>query len=170
MLLVLVRHGRAARGGACADADRPLTRAGELQAQSLGLAFLRLGLQHARVWTSPALRCRRTAELLASITGLDPIQVHDALAAGVGAQRILAAMSAAPAHPPPSQWILVGHQPDLEDLAAQLLGVDTSRIAIPPGGSIAVDHTPESPATLRWALPPDLMRGEDIAGRDPRTA
>ena len=170
MLLVLVRHCRAARGGASADADRPLTRAGELQAQSLGLAFVRLGLEHARLWTSPALRCRRTAELLASIADLDPIQVHDALVAGAGAQRILAAMSAEAGLVPPSQWILVGHQPDLEDLAAQLLDLDTARIAIPQGGCIALDYTPESPATLRWALPPDLMRGDDIAGGDPRTA
>ena len=163
MLLVLVRHGRAARGGACADADRPLTRAGELQALSLGQAFVRLGLRHARVWTSPALRCRRTSELLASVADLDPAQVHDSLAAGVGARAILAAMSAAPAHPSPSQWILVGHQPDLEDLAAQLLGLDTARIALPPGGCIALDHTPESPATLRWALPPDLFRAVDVS-------
>ena len=160
MFLVLVRHGRAARGGACADADRPLTRAGELQALSLGQAFVRLGLQHARVWTSPALRCRRTAELLASVADLDPFQVHDSLAAGAGARAILAAMSAA--HPPPSQWILVAHQPDLEDLAAQLLGLDTASIALSPGGCIALDHTPESPATLRWALPPDLLRAVDV--------
>lgn len=158
MLLVLVRHGRAARGGASADADRPLTRAGELQAQSLGLAFVRLGLQHARLWTSPALRCRATAELLASSLDLEP-QVNDALAAGGGAPRILAAMSA---EKPPSQWILVGHQPDLEDLAAQLLGLDTARIAIHQGACIAFDYSlgSHSEVTLRWALPPDLLRAD----------
>ncbi len=165
MLLVLVRHGRAARGGACADADRPLTRAGEIQSLHAGQAFVRLGLQQARLWTSPALRCRRTAELLASSLDLEPMQVHDALAAGGGARRILAAMSAAElAQEPPAQWILVGHQPDLEELAQHLLGADSARIALHPGGCVGFEceHGLQPPVTLRWALPPDLLRAGDV--------
>ncbi len=167
MLLVLVRHGSAVRGGPYADVDRPLLEAGVEQAENTGRALARLGVRPASVLTSPAQRCRHTAELLATALSVPGSRLHtDAgLAAGAGAGRILAALAARVAQnvavaPESATYVLVGHQPDLEALAQQLLGSQTLELFLPPGGCMALDLGDGKlapPATLLWLLPPKVL-------------
>jgi len=172
--LVVMRHGDAQRGGACADADRPLLQVGERQAARAGQAFRQLGMRPASLWTSPALRCRRTGEIVAAALGMDAhrVDVREELAAGSGAARILPALLQAAQgtvrHP---WWIVVGHQPDLEELLQHLLvGAHHLRLFLPPGGSACVEFTRpglQPPARLRWALTPEWV---ELAAAGARSA
>ena len=159
MHLVVMRHGEAERGGPFADADRPLLPSGERQATRAGRAFGALGMRPAHLWTSPALRCRRSGEIVAAVLGLDgrAVEVREELAAGGGGGRILAALlEAAAGGAPHPWWIVVGHQPDLEELLQNLLvGERSLRLFLPPGGCACVEFTRprlQAPARLRWAL------------------
>ena len=161
MHLVLVRHGSAVRGGPWADADRPLLHEGERQAARAGRTLSRLGTRPARLWTSPAVRCRRTGEIIAAELGMERAQlrVQEELGGGVGAARILAALSRAAAENETPWWILVGHEPDLGALSQHLLAPAAAvRLAIAPGACLCLELSDHgSPATLRWALTPELL-------------
>ena len=163
MHLVLVRHGSAVRGGPWADVDRPLLPEGERQAAQVGRSLSRLGTRPARLWTSPAARCRRTGEIIAAALGLVAAQmrVQEELAGGAGAARILAALSRTAMQSEAPWWIVVGHEPDLGTLSRHLLAsVNSLRLAFAPGTCICLDledHALAPPATLHWALTPELL-------------
>jgi len=55
---------------------------------------------------------------------------------------------------------LVGHEPDLGELAAKLLGA-RGMVEFKKGGVCLIDvdgATPGGPGTLRWMLPPKALR------------
>jgi broad specificity phosphatase PhoE len=70
MRLVLVRHGEAAAGWAD-DADPGLSELGQQQARDIADRLVTLGPRP--ILTSPLLRCRETAALLADKWGVTPI-------------------------------------------------------------------------------------------------
>lgn len=163
--LYLVRHAVAAQRGPDYpdDALRPLTQEGA-EKWRRGVAGLReMGVTIALVMTSPYTRARETADIL--VAGLRPkprlVEV-EALAAGrkVGEMMAVIAKQAA-ASRGPSQIALVGHEPDLGELAARLLG---AKAAIPfkKGGVCRIDidrAMPGGPGALRRHLPPGVLRG-----------
>lgn len=110
MLVYLMRHGIAEEAGPVqSDADRALTARGveklEMQARALrGLAW-----PVEKVLTSPLVRARQTAGIVAAAFGLAPV-VEARLALGASPQDYLAAARDAGA----DGVLLVGHQPDIE--------------------------------------------------------
>ena len=65
--IVLMRHGQAEEREAWAgkpDAERPLTPEGEKKVRKIARAMDRLGLDFARIWSSPYERALKTANLL----------------------------------------------------------------------------------------------------------
>ncbi|UCE03918.1 MAG: histidine phosphatase family protein [Candidatus Latescibacterota bacterium] len=159
MRLLLLRHGSAVRRGAQADADRPLTAAGEVQARAAAAALVRLRLVPERVLASPVRRCRRTAEIV--VEQLQPSDVPltcvDALAGGATPQKLLQLI----ADGADAQRVLVvGHQPDLEGLASYLLvGSGDAVLHLEPGGCICLESAkPGPPAILRWSMTPEQLR------------
>jgi len=166
VLIVLMRHGSAERGGR--DADRPLAPAGRAQAVQAARALARLGVQPAHVLTSPARRCRQTAELVTGALAVtaERLHVHDGLAVGAGLERSLAALEAEVDPGAGSACLVVGHQPDLEALARRLLGAASLFLFLPPGGLLALELFEDdfaAPAALRWLLPPEALA--DAASR-----
>src|SRR6267378_3851023 len=66
MNLFLLRHGLAAeRGRGVGDADRPLTGRGERKLQRVAEAMAAMELSFDRLFSSPYIRARQTAELIA---------------------------------------------------------------------------------------------------------
>src|SRR6266542_4230376 len=97
MELYLLRHGDAvdrATGGYKRDEDRPLTDEGEEEVRQAAGALLKLGVALALVLTSPLVRARQTADLVAD--ALEPkrgIEVRQALAPGGRPEAILRAVA-----------------------------------------------------------------------------
>jgi len=159
--IYLVRHGLAAERGPKYPDDRlrPLTPAGVKKFAELVPGLDELGVAVDFVLTSPLVRARDTATLLAA--GLKPkpaIAELEALAPGGRHQAVIEAIKT---HAKRYRRLaLVGHEPDLGELAARLLGA-RGMIQFKKGAICAIDldgATPGGPGTLRWLLTPRALR------------
>ena len=159
--LYLVRHAVAAERGPKYPDDRlrPLTPAGTKKFAAAVPGLMELDVVIDFVLTSPLVRARDTAMLLAA--GLKPkpaVAEVDALAPGGRPQAISEAIKT---HTKKYRRLaLVGHEPDLGELAARLLGARGS-VAFKKGGICLIETdgaTPTGPGTLRWMLTPKALR------------
>jgi len=126
MRLVLVRHAEAAPGSP--DELRTLTADGHDQARELGERLRVEGIEPAAVLTSPLLRARETGAAL----GFGEPEAVDALAPGATAEDVRDAVVGRG-----ETVLVVGHQPDLGQIAAAL--GDGSEPAFPPAGAVVLD-------------------------------
>lgn len=159
--LYLVRHAIAAEHGPKWPDDRlrPLTPMGQKRFKDAVRGLVAVDVAIDLVITSPLVRARETAMLLAD--GLKPkpsVQELDALAPGGKPTAIIEAVARhAKRH---RRIALVGHEPDLGELAARLLGA-RGLVEFKKGAVCAIDvdsATPGGPGTLRWLFPPRALR------------
>jgi phosphohistidine phosphatase len=158
--LYLIRHGMAEERGEAwpDDSKRPLTAEGmaRLRKQARGLA--RFGVTLDVILTSPFVRTRQTAEIVASAFEPRPhLAVSEALTPEGTYAAVLEdlAKQAKRAH-----IALVGHEPGIGELAARLIG---SRHAIPfKRGAVCCIEVealpPTGPGALRWFASPKILR------------
>jgi phosphohistidine phosphatase len=158
--LYLVRHGLAEeRGDAWPDdAKRPLTDEGISKMRKSVRGLARLGVSVDVVLTSPLVRARQTAEIVAA--GLSPrpsLVTIDSLAPEGTYASMIADLEK---HAKKTRIALVGHEPNIGELAARLIG---SRHAIEfrKGAVCRIDMEalpPSGPGDIRWLLTPKIMR------------
>jgi phosphohistidine phosphatase len=130
--LWLLRHGDAEPHGTRADAQRRLTGRGERQSHAAGVALERLGTAFDEVLFSPKERARKTAELAAASWSPQQratLREYAPLAGGFDASEALEALSTVP--PDSGRLLLVGHEPDLSGVVAELTG---ARVDVKKGG------------------------------------
>jgi len=159
MRLVIIRHAVAVPRGApdMPDDERPLTSQGRkrFRAAARGLAAA-LGRPEALL-TSPLPRARQTAQIAAKAWGkLKPIDTP-ALAGGTFEDLALAL---AP-YGEKDTVALVGHEPDLSELLARLLGTPhAERLAFRKGAAalVEVKGPLQEGGSLVWYLPPRILR------------
>ena len=158
--LYLVRHGLAeGRGEAWPDdTKRPLTERGMSRVRKAARGLARLGVSIDVVLTSPLVRARQTAELIAG--GFDPrpqLVNVDALALDGSYQAVLADLEKHARH---TRIALVGHEPGIGELAARLIGT-RHPVEFKKGAICRIDLEtlpPVGPGTLRWFLTPKVLR------------
>lgn len=159
--LYLVRHAIAAERGPRYPDDRlrPLTPAGTKKFALSVPGLLKMDVVVDFVLTSPLVRARETAQVLAA--GLKPkpaIAEIEALSPGGRPQAVIEAIKThVKRH---RRLAVVGHEPDLGELAARLLGARGS-IEFKKGAVCLIEvdgATPEGPGTLRWMLTPRALR------------
>jgi phosphohistidine phosphatase len=156
----LVRHAVAATRGDewPNDDDRPLTHAGAARMRRVVSGLRALGVKVDVVATSPLVRAVETADLL--VAGLKPVpalQVVPALAPGVAPAKVADALAAIDAK---RNLAIVGHEPELGELAAWLIGARTP-LPFKKGGVCRIDlEGPLSGRTARlvWMAPPKMLR------------
>ena len=127
--LLLLRHGIAEeRDPSRPDGERALTAAGRRRTQAVLERMAALGLHSERLVSSPLVRARQTAEL-AVAAGLAPSLELDAALAPEGDPWPLL-------HWPPGvrRLALVGHEPDLGNLAAALIGAPAGSLVLKKAG------------------------------------
>jgi phosphohistidine phosphatase len=151
-----LRHGKAAARSEWQDDDglRPLTPEGEKELRREAVALKRLGLAPDVIVTSPLVRARQTADIVAAGLGLEERVVEDErLARGFDA-RALGKVAAA--HPSADQVMVVGHEPDFSATIGELTG---GAVAMKKGGLARVDLAAGSPGSgeLVWLLTPPLL-------------
>lgn len=159
--LYLVRHAIAAERGPAFpdDRQRPLTDDGTRRFKQAVLGLAALGVELDLILTSPLARAEQTAALLShGFRKRVPVKVLDALAPGGKPAAVVEAVGKhARQH---RRLALVGHEPDLGELAARLLGA-RGGIEFRKGAVCAIDvdtALPGGPGTLRWLLPPRMLR------------
>ena len=114
MRLYLIRHAEAAPGDP--DDLRPLTPTGREVARGLGQELAGEGIEV--VLSSPLLRARETAELVAAGCGA-PTEADERLAPGARLDDLRAAVVGRG-----EAVAVVGHQPDCSEIALALTGSD----------------------------------------------
>jgi phosphohistidine phosphatase len=158
--LYLIRHGIAAERGEeyPDDSKRPLTADGIARLRKEAKALDALGITFAHIVSSPLVRTRQTADVIAETLKSKPaVTTSDALApAGTPG----AVMQELAKHAKRESLALVGHEPNLGELAARLIGARTP-LEFKKGGICRIDFEtlpPKGVGSLRWFLPPRLLR------------
>ncbi|HEX3911305.1 MAG TPA: histidine phosphatase family protein [Solirubrobacteraceae bacterium] len=133
--LWVLRHAEAEPHGTRSDSERRLTPRGEQQARAAGAALARLEPGFESVLFSPKERARQTAELAAEAWDereRELLAVHEPLASGFDGPRALDALSGIGAD---GRLLIVGHEPDLSGVIADLTG---GRVDLKKGGLAVV--------------------------------
>jgi phosphohistidine phosphatase len=159
--LYLLRHAHAGdpEGWTGDDAARPLSPKGERQADRLGAFLAGVGFRPDAIVSSPKVRARQTAEIVAGRLDVE-VRLDDRLGGGFDAATvdgILSDLGGA------ARTVLVGHDPDFSDLLAWL--VRAEGLTMKKGALARVDvrgPVASGQGTLRWLVPPDLL--EDRRG------
>jgi len=153
--LYLLRHADAGDPMAWkrGDASRPISEKGEKQARALGKFLAKSGFAPDSIISSPKVRARQTAELVA-----DAIKAKVRTDGRLGGLEDLDALSDVIAEDGGHRVVVVGHDPDFSELAAELCGVE--RLPLKKGALARIDTSLPLRAgrgTLRWLVPPDLL-------------
>ncbi len=120
--LWLLRHADAEPHGSREDSKRSLTARGEGQARVAGIALSRMEAGFEAILFSPKIRASQTAELAGesfSERQRELMAVHLPLAGGFDGAQALDALAVAGAD---GHVLLVGHEPDLSNVIAELTG------------------------------------------------
>jgi phosphohistidine phosphatase len=158
--LYLVRHAIAAERGEewPDDTKRPLTEAGITKFKEVVEGLVWFDVEIDEIFTSPLVRTRQTANLLGNgLASKATVKTLDALAPGHTPRAVMSELSKVAKR---RRIALVGHEPDLGELAAHLIG-STRALPFKKGGvcHIALQGlTSRRPGELVWFLPPKVLR------------
>jgi phosphohistidine phosphatase len=165
MNIYLMRHGiAAARDDASVkyDGERPLTAKGTKRMRKAAKGILRLAVPFDCVLTSPLLRARQTAEVLARALAIeDRLEEISGLSPESTVEHLLFGLTR---YQDRKHLLLVGHEPLLSSFAAYLLGgqqpINVS-LDFKKGSLCYIETetlTVGSPAKLHWLLTPKQLR------------
>jgi phosphohistidine phosphatase len=159
MHVYLIRHAEAIDRDSVAgmaDEDRPLTDNGRAQAERIAHNLPARGARIERLFVSPTVRTRQTAEPLVAAWGLTGDAVVDSpeLAPEGKIRKLVKRLSEQPA----AAVGLVGHRPDLNQFAAWLIGSKKARIGLEKGGVALIrvdggEELDQGCGKLIWLLP-----------------
>ena len=162
MELYIMRHAIAAlrESWEGADADRPLTGRGRARMRQNARGLRRLRVKFDVIVSSPLVRALQTAEVVAGEMGYrSPVEICPALAPGLRPEAVFQFLAS---YPDAERLLLVGHEPDLGNLALTLIGgAQADRFPMRKGGVCRIDvdsMPPNGPGDLVWALTPGIMR------------
>jgi phosphohistidine phosphatase len=163
MNLYLMRHGIAVAAdqpGMESDSERPLTPKGVKRMRRAARALRRLGISFDTIITSPLMRARQTAEIVAETLGLEgQLEEISELAPERSVDHLISGLTRFHDR---EHLLLVGHNPLLiRAFSFFICGKDNLEIELKKGGlgCIEIDGLPPSaPGTLHWFLTPKQLR------------
>lgn len=158
--LYLVRHAIAAERGPewPDDARRPLTERGiqRFREEVAGLRTLDVAIQE--VISSPLVRAKQTADLLAAgLDGKPVVRILKALEPGHSPTTVISQLAKLARR---SKIAIVGHEPDLGELAAHLVGASRP-LPFRKGSVCRIDlesFTSRHAGSLIWFVTPKMLR------------
>jgi phosphohistidine phosphatase len=162
MDLYIIRHAWAGHFGDPQwpdDSQRPLTEKGQKRFAEMTALLVERGVQPTILATSPMLRCRQTAEILAvNLAGRAKVIERDDLLPE-GNFESLCAWSAEKAHDH-EQIAWVGHCPQVNEYAAALIGISDVAIHFSKGAVAAIrfenDLAPGA-GELQWLVTAKML-------------
>jgi phosphohistidine phosphatase len=152
MLLYLLRHAEAEPH--CADDfSRRLTEPGYKQARKIGCFMKEQCLRPELILTSPVVRARKTAEIVAKLLGKVEISEVPWAACGMTPERAIDELGA---YGKFKNILLVGHEPDFSQLIAnlvQLTGSPSIEVTKASLSCISLNRIQSGSGTLQFLLP-----------------
>ena len=163
MNLYLLRHGIAVEPGTpgyAKDADRPLTPEGERKLGRIAAAMDALELSFDLILSSPYVRARRTAQIVAqALKARKRLELSDCLTPGGSTKKLVDLLNSL--KPSPESVLLVGHEPYLSELISLLVsGNPALAVVMKKGGlcNLTIESLKHGRcATLEWLLTPKQM-------------
>ncbi|HET7219598.1 MAG TPA: phosphohistidine phosphatase SixA [Vicinamibacterales bacterium] len=158
--LYLIRHGVAAERGEeyPDDSKRPLTSDGIARLRKEAKALDALGVTFDLILSSPLVRAKQTADVFAEVMKSKPaVQTSDALTPAGGPAAVIQELGR---HMRKERIALVGHEPNMGELAAHLIG---SKVPVPfkKGAICRLDFSvlpPKGKGQIIWFVPPRFLR------------
>lgn len=159
MRLYFVRHGKAEPGsGAMIDHDRPLTADGAARLQTEAQVLARLGVAPDRIYSSPRVRARQTADILAGALQKQ-VEVREEVNFDFDLDAVVQLTEGLPDN---AEVMFVGHNPSMEAVVRLLTGAE---VLMKVGSLARVDVEPGAGplrGRLIWLLAPrvfDALQG-----------
>ena len=163
MNLYLLRHGLAVEPGThgfAKDADRPLTQKGERKLWKIAEALEALEISFDLILSSPYVRARQTAEIVAEALNLrKELEFSDALVPAGSVKRLIESLNQI--EPAPANVLLVGHEPYMSELISLLVSGHVGfAVVMKKGGLCKLSaqslHAGRC-AALEWLLTPKQL-------------
>jgi len=159
MELYLIRHADAApvgQNGVLDDALRPLTPKGQEQSKAVGHGLVRRGVRVPMVVASPLLRARQTAEGIAQALAEPGLELRtcEELAPGGKRKRLRRFLKDLSL----DAVALVGHEPNLGEFAAWLIGSKKARVDLAKAGVACIHFdgcVAKGEGRLLWLVTPE---------------
>lgn len=158
MRYYFVRHG-IAEDLAESDFSRQLTGRGRRRVAASAKVMKRLNLKPARIYSSPRLRARQTAEIIGDTLEL-PVSLADEVDFGFDLSGV---NSLTRDLRPDDEIMFVGHNPDMSLIIQQMTGVDAS---MKKGGLARVDPLGRNArhGELVWLIAPKVFDALSASG------
>lgn len=161
--IYVLRHGIAVERGTrgyAKDSDRPLTPEGRKKMRRIARTLRRFELSFDLILSSPYVRARQTAEIVAKAFKAEKgLKFSEHLAAEGDAEELIEQLRRL--YHSPSSVLLVGHEPYLSQLISVLLtGEPDLALTLKKGGLCKLTTqrlTYARCATLEWLLTPRQM-------------
>lgn len=140
------------------DNERSLTNEGRKEVEEIAASIERLGLEFDEIASSPFPRAKETAQIIAKRQKKAKLLVWDELRPD-GDRRAMMSRLAKMGHE--SEVLLVGHEPYLTSVVADLMGANPGTILLKKAGLVRVRVTsfaPSAKGELRWLLSPRVLK------------
>jgi phosphohistidine phosphatase len=160
MELFLLRHGIAVEPGTPGfktDESRALTDEGRRKLRGVAAAMRAMDLHFDAILTSPLVRARQTAEIVAAELKFKEVQVVHALRPAGTPRAVIEALQP---YAGVQSLLLVGHEPNLSELVTTLISAKSgSCIVFKKAGLCRLEADALRPgrAILHWLLTPAQM-------------
>ncbi len=154
MIVYFLRHAHAEESdGRIPDTQRKLTERGIRHTRRLSRMLKLMDVEVDRLYSSPLVRARQTADIIGAGMELKPI-LRDELAPGfdlAGLQAITRASAM------DDSLMIVGHEPDFSKVMSNLIG--GGRIIMKKGGIARIDISAYQPlrGELMWLITPKIF-------------
>lgn len=161
MKLYILRHGDAAEHGdpRYKETERPLTPKGIQRTKQLAHALRQMEISFDAILSSPLIRARQTAEIVARGLKLDKVEFSEHLAPSGSMEKLAEQIRFL--RPLPANVLVVGHEPYLSGFISLLcVGGPNLPIKLKKGALCRLEVDTLSCgkcATLEWLLQPRLV-------------
>jgi len=158
--LYLIRHGVAAERGEeyPDDSKRPLTSDGIAGLRKEAKALERLDVAFDQILSSPLVRARQTADVFTeTMKSKPPVATTDALTPAGSPAAVIQELGK---HMRKGRIALVGHEPNMGELAAYLIGAKAP-LPFKKGAVCRIDFAvfpPKGKGQLCWFVTPRMLR------------
>ena len=154
MKLYLVQHAKAVEKQI--DPERPITKAGRLETQTIASFIEPLKLKVDSLWHSGKKRAAQTAEMLAKVIDAEEITAHDGLAPNDDVLAIKEQIVSSG-----SNIMIVGHLPFLGKLASLLLCENefAGTVNFENSGIVCLGSEQDRNFQIEWIITPELIAG-----------
>jgi phosphohistidine phosphatase len=161
--LYMMRHGIAVTRGSTGfedDSRRPLTPEGKQKVREITAGLMKIEFDPDWIVTSPLVRAVETAEIIGECLGSKtPLDFSDTLRPGGSPEALISFLAKRPNR---RRVLVVGHEPDLSQMAARLTGAGrNANFAFKKAACCLLtfdEFPPKSPGQLVWWLTPKVMR------------